>query len=147
MSSHGMSASEASMEDQQTAAADALRDPVGAETSLVEILTSYAGAGFTIDMFVTDSGSLECGSCGAVTAADRVDVHSIRRLEGASDPADMSVVLAVVCPICHARATAVLRFGPEATEAEATVLARTNDCRRSDLLPGDATPTEGEASG
>ena len=126
---------------------ETLTDPVGAETSLVEILSSYAAAGFTTDMFVTEDGFLECGRCGAVTAADQVDVHSIRRLEGASDPADMSAVRAVVCPSCHARATAVLRFGPEATEAEATVLARTRDRRRSDLLPGDATPAEGQVSG
>jgi hypothetical protein len=124
-----------------------LAEPAGAETSLVEILSSYAAAGFTTDMFVAEDGRLECGQCGTTTAADRVEVHSIRRLEGASDPADMSAVLAVVCPSCNARATAVLRFGPEATEAEATVFAQTRDCRRSDLLPGDATPAEGDASG
>jgi hypothetical protein len=131
-----------SLPDDQT-----ITDPAAAESSLVEILTSYAAAGFTTDVFVTDEGGLECGGCGAVSAADSVDVHSIRRLEGASDPADMSAVLAVVCPKCGARATAVLRFGPEATEAEATVLAETRDRRRSDLLPGDATPAEGDASG
>ena len=45
------------------------------------------------------------------------------RLEGASDPADMSLVVPLDCPDCGARGVLVLRYGPEASMEEADVLA------------------------
>ena len=135
------------MDDQQSRPEDDAHGPGRGRDVARRDLDELCRRGVHERLVRTDDGRLECARCSTVTAADRVDVHSIRRLEGASDPADMSAVLAVVCPSCQAHATAVLRFGPEATEPEATVLSRTRDCRRSDLLPGDATPAEGEASG
>lgn len=48
----------------------------------------------------------------------------MRRTEGASDPSDMVAVVAVKCPHCGTKATAVLGFGPESDEDDAEVLRR-----------------------
>ena len=126
---------------------DLHRDPGVIEPSLQEVLKSYADAGFAGDAFVSDAGMLECASCDSSSDPALVDVHSIRRLEGASDPADLSAVLAVICPACHARATAVIRFGPQASAGEQRVWELTRDRRDSALLPGDATPSEDVSHG
>jgi DNA-directed RNA polymerase subunit RPC12/RpoP len=97
-------------------------------------------------MFVTGDGPIECADCGQFVDPSAVNVHSIRRLEGASDPADMSAVLAVTCPACGSRATMVVRFGPEAGVGDDIVWKQTRDCRGSGLLPPDATPSEDTTS-
>lgn len=112
------------------------------EPTMVQVLAEYAEAGFDADAFTTEGGRLLCGACGVASEPGSVDVHSIRRLEGASDPSDMSAVLALVCPACGARCTAVLRFGPEAGAGDQAVWLDTKDRRSSDTLPGDATPAE-----
>lgn len=73
-------------------------------------------------MFVTDGGGLRCGACRAVFEPSTMHLDRLRRLEGASDPADMQVVLALHCPHCGARGTAVVAYGPDASEDEAKVL-------------------------
>jgi hypothetical protein len=57
---------------------------------------------------------LHCGSCGSDSAAARQSADQARRTEGASDPADMTMVMPVVCPVCGARGTLTLGYGPEA---------------------------------
>jgi hypothetical protein len=49
-------------------------------------------------------------------------VSALARVEGASDPDDMAAVVAVTCPRCSARATLVVKYGPEASAADADVL-------------------------
>ena len=49
-------------------------------------------------------------------------VHSLCRLEGASDPDDMAAVVALTCPNCQAKVVLVLKYGPDATAEEADVL-------------------------
>jgi len=121
-------------------------DPGATEPTIVDIDREYAEAGFHTDMFVTDDAMLRCSGCNSLVSPDHVDVHSIRRLEGASDPADMCAVIALICPVCQAHGTAVLRFGPEAGPEEVEVWQRTNDRRTSGLLPSSATPVEAEQS-
>jgi hypothetical protein len=55
----------------------------------------------------------------------------LRRIEGASDPADMIAIAAVKCPNCGTKGTAVLGFGPEADEDDAEVLRRLSPDGRS----------------
>ncbi len=118
-------------------------DPMAqTEPAMVQVLDQYQAAGFGGDAFVTEDGMIRCGTCGRASAPEAVQVHSIRRMEGASDPADESGVLALVCPQCGARATAVLQFGPEASPAEVEVWLRLVDRRSSDLLPSDGPPSE-----
>jgi hypothetical protein len=112
------------------------------EPSVVEILRDYAGAGFSGDAFAGEYGLILCGSCQSRVAASYVQVYSIRRLEGASDPADNVAVLALICPVCQSRATMVLKYGPEASPDEVTIWHQTKDCRDRKIFPGDMAPGE-----
>jgi hypothetical protein len=58
-----------------------------------------------------------------VSPASAIVVHELRRLEGASDPADMLAVAAIACPACGTRGTLVLTYGPEATAGDDAVLS------------------------
>ena len=48
-------------------------------------------------------------------------------MEGASDPDDMTLVVAARCPHCGAGGVVVLGYGPTASEADAAVLVRLPD--------------------
>lgn len=114
-------------------------------TTLLAVLADYASAGYAGDLRTGDDG-VHCGSCGTVTPAERMEIRSLRRLEGASDPADMAAVLATVCPACGTLGTLVVRFGPEASEAEGQLLRRSQDHRYTDdELPPAAGPSESGA--
>ncbi|MGE0879351.1 MAG: hypothetical protein AB7L13_17015 [Acidimicrobiia bacterium] len=115
-------------------------------TTLVVVLAGYAEAGFDVDFLARDDGRVACGRCGHEADATTFELHSLRRLEGASDPADMAAVLALTCPACDAHGTLIVRFGPEATAEEAQLLELVRDRRESDTLPFGAAPNEtGEA--
>jgi hypothetical protein len=109
-------------------------------TTLTEVLAAYAASGYDTDFSVTPEGKVRVGWTGPTLAADQLELQSLRRLEGASDPADMTAVAAVRAPD-GTLGTMVLRYGPEATEEEARVLQTLHDERRSGHLP-PARPSE-----
>ncbi len=115
------------------------------EPSLVDVLDAYSEAGFSGDAFATDGGMILCGSCQSKLSPNHIDVHSIRRLEGASDPSDNMGVVAIICPVCGSQATMVLKYGPEATSDEVTIWHETNDRRNSSILPADMPSGEDQA--
>ena len=96
----------------------AARDPRG----LVEILAAFEQDGFACSMTPLAGGTIRCGECGQSPAAGDFAVASLRRTEGASDPGDMSAIAGITCPSCGTKGTVVLRFGPEAGEADEDVL-------------------------
>lgn len=69
-----------------------------------------------------EPGVLRCTSCDTETAIGHFEVHDERRMEGASDPDDMVMVVAAQCPSCGARGTIVLGFGPNASETDADLI-------------------------
>ncbi|MCU1455815.1 MAG: hypothetical protein JWN46_3961 [Acidimicrobiales bacterium] len=93
-------------------------------TTLLVILRQLGDAGWTADFHATDDGGLRCPRCGTVFPAATFRVDAVRRLEGASDPADEQIVLAVTCPDCGVRGTVVLGYGPNASDADTAVLAQ-----------------------
>jgi hypothetical protein len=111
-------------------------------STLTEVLAGYAAAGFD-GSFTVDDECIRCLTCHVATPPSEVEIQSLRRLEGASDPADMAAVLAVACPACGQRATIVLRYGPEASPAEAELLQRARDGRFTEgVLPPASAPDE-----
>src|SRR5215218_3859629 len=98
---------------------EAARDPRG----LDEILAGFSADGFRGSMTPLAGGDVRCGGCGQSSPAGAFAVASLRRTEGASDPGDMSAIAALTCPRCGAKGTVVVRFGPEAGEADEDVLA------------------------
>jgi hypothetical protein len=94
-----------------------------ADVSLTEVLADFEQAGFSQLFDVDDNtGSTSCAGCGHQTSAGEADVLDARRLEGASDPAEMASVLGLRCPNCGRRGTVVCRYGPEASAGEAALL-------------------------
>jgi hypothetical protein len=93
-------------------------------TTLVAVLDAARRSGYDHDFYVADDGALCCRICGVCAEPEHAQVHDLRRLEGASDPADMACVLSVQCPACSARGTAIVRFGPEAGEGDGELLRR-----------------------
>ena len=91
-------------------------------TTLLEVLDELAAKGFGGSMWVTETGKLRCEGCGAEFEPGELIVRELRRLEGASDPDDMLAVVALECPVCGMKGTAVLHFGPEATAEEMEAL-------------------------
>ena len=116
--------------------------PPSDNTTLTEVVDGYREAGFAGDFGAEEGASIRCGACGAVIDARRFAMHSIRRLEGASDPADMVVVAATTCPVCGSQGTIVLGYGPMASATDADVLMAMQDRRDDDVLPPDAGPGE-----
>lgn len=111
------------------------------QTTLTDVLGSYAREGYAATLWVTEDGALRCSECQQDSSPETAKLLSLRRLEGASDPDDMVAVLALHCPSCAARATSVVHFGPSATPAESEVLRDLTDGRGSgDLLANEARP-------
>src|SRR6187401_2549475 len=63
-------------------------------------------------------GEILCLTCRERFGADTQRADDIDRVEGASDPADMAMVLPVRCPHCDTTGALVVRYGPEASEDE-----------------------------
>jgi hypothetical protein len=97
--------------------------------SITEVLAAFESDGYRAQFRVLDGGRVECLTCRQVSAASDVELARLGRLEGASDPAEMLAVAALVCPHCHTRGTVVLGYGPEATREDSEVLLALDDER------------------
>lgn len=105
--------------------ADEVTEPVAGvpsdNTTLSAVLADFEAAGFTAQLIVNEDGSVDCASCAATIDPAELDVHEVRRLEGASDPDDMMSVVAASCPRCDVRGTMVVRYGPLAGPGDQAV--------------------------
>jgi hypothetical protein len=91
-------------------------------TTLGEVVDDFARDGFRGSFRTAPGSRVTCLACRSMLEAAALRPVSMRRLEGASDPADMLAVAALVCPVCSARGTLVLGYGPEATAEDSDVL-------------------------
>ncbi len=110
------------------------------------MLASYERAGFAGDFSVDDEAMVLCHTCQGHVAPSDLQVVSLRRLEGASDPADMLAVVALSCPICGVDGMLLLNYGPEASAEHAQVIVNLDDRRGQGSLPDAQTPDEADAS-
>jgi hypothetical protein len=102
---------------------------VPGDRTLSEVLAELAAEGFPEDVLVREDGQLCCRGCGHCVAAEDMQLRALRRIEGASDPADMAAVLGLECPACGARGAAIVRYGPEAGPGDEVVLRHIDDKR------------------
>lgn len=118
-------------------------DAASTESATVtSVLAGYADLGFTSQFSAIEGARLECHTCGQQMPAADVRMSSLRRLEGASDPADMVAIVALSCANCGAKGTAVLGYGPAAEPEHSDVLHVLRDHRGDDLAPGNSSPGE-----
>ena len=106
--------------------------------SIRDFLTEYAGQGYTTTFIVRPAGRLECRAFGERVPAGEVAVRSMRRVEGVSDPSDMSIVGALECPRCGALGTATFCHGAHCPPEDGEVLRALQNQRhaRSETLRG-----------
>ncbi len=120
-------------------------------TTLTAVVDAYRESGFASDFHAEEADPLvhregdptailRCGECASAIDPRLAAIHSIRRLEGASDPDDMAVVVATSCPVCGAEGTVVLGYGPMAAAVDADVLLAMQDRRDDGVLPADQPP-------
>jgi len=93
-------------------------------TTILEVLDGFERAGYRGQFMCRADGEIECRACRQRFPAEAVGDAQLRRLEGASDPADMLAVAALTCPRCRVRGTLVLNYGPLASPEDAAVLGR-----------------------
>ena len=91
--------------------------------SLTDVLERFADHGYADEVRAVAGGSLRWRACGHTVDASSVRVEEECRLEGASDPSDMMLVAAARCPVCGVGGAAVLRYGADAGEEDADVVA------------------------
>lgn len=98
-------------------------DPVtaGADT-LVGVLREASDRGHGNQMIARADGTVECDSCDTKSPASAIQAIRTHRLEGASDAADMMLVIEADCPACEAGGTLTLGYGPNATADDQAVL-------------------------
>ena len=113
-------------------------------TTLLEVLARYETAGFIGQFGAGDGGAVHCYACGTDHPARGVELVSLRRLEGASDPDDMLAVVALRCPRCGIRGTVVLGYGPDSAPEDGELLLQLEDLRGAEnpAVPPDAAPGE-----
>ena len=94
------------------------------DTTTTSVLEQLATAGFGEDLRpAPPPGSLHCGACGSVSSIETFGDVWARRLEGASDPDDMVLVVAARCPVCGHGGSVVLGFGPASSPEDAAIVA------------------------
>ena len=90
-------------------------------TTLVSVLQALEDEGFTGQLIAESDARIRCGACGETLPATEFQVEAVRRLEGASDPDDMMIVVGARCPQCGEAGTLVLGYGPNAGEDDVAI--------------------------
>jgi hypothetical protein len=91
--------------------------------TLLDAATRLRRSGYAIDFIATREGLLRCGACGRTHDPAQMIVEETVRYEGVSDPADESILLALLCT-CGRRGLYFAAFGPAASAADGAVLGR-----------------------
>jgi len=107
------------------------------DESVVAVLERFADEGWTTNHTVRPDAEMKCGNCARLTAVGRLDVDALHRVEGASDPDDMQIVLGITCPHCSARGAVVVAFGPSAADTDAEFLVDLDLDGRTDPVATD----------
>jgi hypothetical protein len=109
-------------------------DEADGGSTLLSVLAEAAEAGFSDQIMVTDEGELRCTKCDTTVAVADFEVEGFQRLEGASDPSDMLIVIWGTCAGCGRGGVATIGYGPNAGPADSKVL----DALDLDRAPDDA---------
>ncbi len=91
-------------------------------TSAGAVLAFFRQEGYEAELWAKPGGQVLCGACRVTNPASELTIDLERRLEGASDPDDMQLVVGATCPSCGARGVVSLHYGPNAGEDDADVL-------------------------
>ena len=91
-------------------------------TTPTEVLNELRIAGYGCQLIAQTDGTARCTACETNSPASRIKIDGYRRLEGASDVADMSIIAWAGCPSCAEGGVLMLGYGPNASEADEAVI-------------------------
>ncbi|MGB3736595.1 MAG: hypothetical protein WA964_16665 [Ilumatobacter sp.] len=92
------------------------------DENAVAVLAEFAEAGWGENHVVRAGGDIECGRCGETAAADRWTAQAQHRIEGASDPDALQLVVGLECPNCEARGAIVIGYGPNGSDEDGEIV-------------------------
>ncbi len=115
-------------------------------TDLTQVLDAWADTGFGGQFIGLEGARIECVTCGEVSRAAQFDVVEWRRLEGASDPDDMTNTVAANCPACGAGGTLTLGYGTNASDIDIDLSTELDLRHRPVQVPGESAPTDAVTS-
>jgi len=104
----------------------------GGETgglTLRDAISYYESRGYRGQFGARDEGKVICFACQSRMDAALIRLDSLRRVEGASDPADMALVAALRCPNCGSWGTGTFTFGPMASPEDNEAIRKMEDIR------------------
>lgn len=87
-----------------------------------DVVDGWRSEGYAGDFEVADGGAIDCGR-GETHDPESVQVDHQFRYEGATNPGDEEILLAVTAP-CGAKGTLTLAYGPSASADEAEAARR-----------------------
>jgi hypothetical protein len=91
--------------------------------TLLDATDRLRANGFEVDFSATPRGTLRCTACGIEHDPESMRILEVVRYEGASDPADETILLALSCACGH-RGLYSAAFGHTTAEADVAALAR-----------------------
>jgi hypothetical protein len=93
------------------------------ERPMLDVLADLRAEGYEADFSAAPDG-LRCGACQEVHDPEQARIDRVARFEGASDPGDETILLALTCVHCGLRGVLVAAYGPAVGPDEADVLRR-----------------------
>ena len=102
-------------------------DQTATDTSVLEVLRQFAADGWTTNFVAEPGAAFRCTSCGSVSPAADGVIGARHRVEGASDPSDMQLVIGMTCPVCKASGVMVLGYGPVSSELDKDIVVALDD--------------------
>lgn len=91
--------------------------------TLLDATQRLRAVGFDLDFTATAGGQLRCEDCGLDHDPEDMTIGEIVRYEGASDPDDQTILLAL-CSRCGSRGLYSAAFGYTAAPADVRALHR-----------------------
>lgn len=91
------------------------------EETLVSTMSRLRKAGFTADFNANDDGELVCSECGMTIAPEDAIVSESYRFEGASNPDDEAILVAISCE-CSCKGLFTSGYGTSAPTRNARAL-------------------------
>lgn len=96
--------------------------PAGGARTLLEVLEQAAAAGYVDEFVAEPEGTIACPACEHRVNPVALKPERVARLEGASDAADMVIVVCSSCPDCGDPGVLILGYGPNADDRSTAVL-------------------------
>jgi hypothetical protein len=97
--------------------------PRSTHPSIADVVQDLAADGWRERFAPLEGGEVRCPSCGAELPASDLPTEGLRRVDGATDPSDVAVVVPVTCPTCTTRGVVVVRSGLDGGPEDTDVVA------------------------